>query len=53
MSYHSKETDVWCECRYPELDEDLMGRTDLKLPKYKCKVCDLWWKNKNMKVVKA
>lgn len=52
MSYDSKETDIWCSCRLPEADKDLMNRTSLKLPKYKCKTCDLWVKNNNMKVVK-
>ena len=49
MSYHSKETDVFCECKHPEPNGDLLERTNRKFRKYKCKVCDLWWKNQHYK----
>jgi len=52
MSYHSKETDVFCECRHPEPDKNLIEKTNRKFRRYKCKVCDLLWSNTHYKEVK-
>ena len=52
MSYNSKETDVYCECIHSEPNKDLLESTNRKIRRYKCKVCDLWWKNPHYKEVK-
>jgi hypothetical protein len=45
MGYHSKIDSMYCLCAYPELNESQIYLTKSKLPRYKCKRCDLWWKN--------
>ena len=41
MSYHSKLDALYCECIKPKVELD----EERKFPRYKCKVCDLFWKN--------
>jgi len=49
MSYDSKEGEpsftFYCKCIYPKCDKDLMETTKRKLPRYKCKKCNMFWKN--------
>jgi len=37
----------YCECVYYEIDKIYFRKTEQKLPRYKCKKCNLHWKNPN------
>tara|TARA_R100000008_G_scaffold76535_2_gene56456 strand:+ start:4247 stop:4402 length:156 start_codon:yes stop_codon:yes gene_type:complete len=34
-----------CKCVKAEIDKDLAERTNWRLPRYKCKNCDMLWDN--------